>query len=402
MLSCKDILAGGKMMKTAINHIKIFDGEKVLLENGSILYDETGILQLGEEELSADLVLDGAGKTLTPGLIDGHVHLGCKGLEPFRDTSDIAFAAARIAAQAQEIWKYGITTVCNCSTAEDVDIYVRDLIREGEIPGARIIACGKGISITGGHGWMMNHEVDDDTEALKAARLQLRKGADLVKLFATGGMGTKGSVPNAPQLAESQMKAAVEAAEQVGALTRAHCTGLEGAQRAIRAGVRIIDHAQLDEETAQLMAEHGAYYCPTIVTRYNILHTEDPRYQHMRAKAKPGDLERKKKALRLCREQGIGILAGTDAGPNDMTPLGSSLWTELCIYNEYGLTPTEVLYTATAGAAKALRLDNVTGSLHPGLAADLALFDGDPTRDTADVKTLCRTVQGGVTRWVRV
>lgn len=387
-------------MKTRIEHVRIFDGEQVLAGADSVLFDEAGILEVGGSG-EAHRVIDGAGKTLTPGLMDGHVHLGMSGMSPVDSPEALIRAGARIVAQAQEVWRYGITTVCSCGTGGDADIHVRDLIREGTVPGARIVACGRGISITGGHGWPMNHQCDDDVQALRAARIQLRSGADLVKLFATGGMATKGSVPNAPQLSESQMRAAVEAAELVGALTRAHATGLEGAQRAVRAGVRIIDHTQLDEETARMLADAGAFYCPTIVTRYNILHTEDPRYQFMRAKANPGDLERKKRALDLCRQLGIGILAGTDSGPSELTPIGSSLWQELAIYQEFGLTPVQALTAATAGAARALRLEGTAGRVVPGLAADLALFDGDPTQDISALSTLRMTFQGGVLRYMK-
>lgn len=387
-------------MRTCIENVRLFDGGRVLPAPVSVAFDETGILEIGRP-VPADRVVDGTGKTLTPGLIDGHIHLGMAGMEPISSPEDLIQAGARIAAQVQEVWRYGITTVCNCGTGADADIHVRDLIRAGSIPGARIVACGRGISITGGHGWPMNHQCDDEVEALRAARTQLRAGADLVKLFATGGMATRGSVPNAPQLTEGQMRVAVEAAEVVGALTRAHATGLEGARRAARAGVRIIDHTQLDEETARLLAESGAYYCPTIVTRYNILHTDDPRYQFMRAKADPGDLERKKRALGLCRELGIPILAGTDAGPSALTPIGSSLWRELAIYQEFGLDPIQTLHAATAGAAEALRLEGTTGRVAPGLSADLALFDADPTQDMSALDTLRMTFQGGILRYLK-
>jgi len=382
-------------MKIAINHVKIFDGHSVLFPEGSLLFDETGILKIGAGPFPGDKTIDGTGKTVTPGLIDTHVHLGMNGIVSFSGQRELIEAGARLAAQAQAVWQYGITTLCNCGTDGDADIFVRDMIREGEIPGARIIACGRGISITGGHGWIMNHQADDDTAALTAARIQLRSGADLVKLFATGGMGTKGSVPSAAQLAESQMKVCVEAAESVGALTRAHATGLEGAQRAIRAGVRIIDHVQMDEATACLMAEHGAFYCPTIVTRYNILHMEDPAYQYMRAKADPADLERKKRALQLCREKGITVVAGTDGGPDQLTPLGSSLWKELEIYHEYGMSCGQALTAATADAAKALKIERTTGTLACGMAADIALFDGDPTESIEDLEQLSMTFQNG-------
>lgn len=171
---------------------------------------------------------------------------------------------------------------------------------------------------------------------------------------------------------------------------------------ASRAGVNIIEHAQLDEPTAEALARSGAAWCPTIVTRYSILHTTDPAYQWMRAKADPGDLVRKQKALMLCKEYGIPVIAGTDAGPNAMVRLGEALWTELGIYQEYGMTAQEVLHACTAGAAEILRIGETTGSVRTGLAADLALFEGDVTADVTAVKTLCRVWQGGVQKYVRL
>lgn len=387
-------------MKTAINDIRVFDGEKTLPGKWSVLFDESGILGVREERFEADRVIDGNGKTLTPGLIDGHVHLGASlSSDTIRDDSDKIKSGALIASQARDAWRYGITFLCNCGTGADADIYVRDLIRQGAIEGAGIAACGRVLSITGGHGWPMSVACDDELETLKAAREQLRLNVDFVKLMATGGMGTKNSIPNVPQLTEGQMSLASEAAMAVGKFTRAHATGLEGAQRAIRAGVRIIDHVQMDEETAEMMAKAGAYYCPTIVTRYNILHTEDPRYQYMRAKADPGDLDRKKRALMLCREHGIPVIAGTDAGPSELTVIGPSLWTELSIYQEFGYSPEEVLRTATSTAARALMMEDVRGTIAVGKAADLAVFEGDPTRDVKELDTLSMTFQGGVQKF---
>lgn len=384
-------------MRTRIRNVRVFDGSRRWDAPADVLFDESGIL--AEDNGPADVEVDGTGKTLLPGLIDGHVHMGAFGMEPPRTEDGVIVMGALLASQAQTLWQYGITTVRNCGTAKNGDLAVRNAIREQKIPGVRIFGCGRTICITGGHGWPMAIECDSVDEARKAARTQLREGADFVKLMATGGMGTKGSVPNAPQLTEEQMRTAVEEAAMVGKFTAAHCTGLEGAKRAIRAGVHIIEHAQLDEETAAMMAEAGAAYCPTIVTRYNILHTEDPRYQWMRAKADPNDLVRKKKALNLCKALGIPVIAGTDAGPNPMTPLGSSLWRELGIYCEYGMSPVEALHAATAGAAAVLGIEGETGAIRPGLCADLAMFNGDPTADIGQLNTLCRTWQGGIARY---
>lgn len=380
-------------MKTAIQNARIFDGDETVIEKGTVLFDETGILEVSRQALPGDTVIDGTGKTVTPGLIDCHIHLGF-GLPD--DNCGPLQAAALAARQVDELRRFGITTARNCGTPDDVDLYIRNLIRQGAITGVRLLACGRGISITGGHGWRFSHECDTPEEARKAARVQLRQQADHVKVFATGGMGTKGSIPNAPQLTEAQMRVVAEEAAMVGAFTTAHCTGLEGAQRAIRAGIRSIEHAQLDEETAQMMKEYGAFYCPTIITRYNIIHCTLPEFMWMKAKSNPGDLERKERALRLCKQYDIPICAGTDSGFGVLVPLGASLADELRIYTEYGLTNMEALRTATKNASILLQLDHLIGTLEPGKAADLAVFEGNPLEIIGDLKKVSTTFQGGI------
>ncbi len=386
-------------MKRAIVHARILKETGQVTENGYIVFDESGILELGEGEYrgaAPDELIDGEGKTLMPGLIDCHVHLGYGGMSP--DTPEIEQGIS-IALQAKEFLKYGITTVRSMGTKDDGDIKMRNLIASGYLDGPRIIASGRGISITGGHGWPMNYECDTPDEAKKAARKAIHAGADILKMFATGGMATKGSIPNAPQLSEEQMRAVCQEAERTGLLTGAHCTGIEGAQRAIRAGVRSIEHIPMDEETAQMMKEHGCYYCPTIVTRYNIIHSTEPEYEHMRKKASPQDLEKKKRAIELCLKYQIPICASTDAvgslKNNGLTKMGESLITELKIYHEYGLTNLQAIQSATSTAAEMLRLDQETGRLQEGLQADLILVDGKPDENLDALKNVSMTIRGG-------
>ena len=386
-------------MRQAIVHARILRETGQVTENGYVVFDESGILELGEGEYRGedlDEKIDGEGKTLMPGLIDCHVHLGYGGLSP--DTPEVEQGMA-IAMQMREFLKYGITTVRSMGTKDDCDIKMRNLIASGYLTGPRIIASGQGMCITGGHGWPMNYECDTPDEAKKAARKAIYAGADILKMFATGGMATKGSIPNAPQMSEEQMRAVCREADRTGLLTGAHCTGIEGAQRAIRAGVRSIEHIPMDEETARMMKEHGCYYCPTIVTRYNIIHSTEPEYEHMRKKASPQDLEKKKGAIGLCLKYGIPICASTDSMgslKNDgLTKMGESLVTELNIYHEYGLTNLQAIQSATSTAAEMLRLDQVTGRMKEGLQADLILVDGKPDEDLNALRNISMTVRGG-------
>ncbi len=379
-------------MTTVIRNALIVDGTGTLIENGSIKFGREGILAISEKELSADTVIDANNRAVIPGLIDCHVHLGMLSLE--MDIND-AQSGAIIAAQLRKCLEHGITSVRNLGTKNNCDIHVRNLINSGLLKLPRMLASGRGISITGGHGWRMNLECDTPEEALKAAREQIKMGADVIKMFATGGMGTKGSIPNATQLTETQMRIMCEEAERSSRLTAAHCTGIEGAKNAIRAGVRSIEHAQLDKETVLMMQEHGTYYCPTIITRYNIVHSKEPEYEWLRKKASPGDLERKEKAIRLCKKHGVKICASTDAEVGGLTKIGSSLADEIGLYVQYGLTNMEAIVTATRDAAKMCRIDDETGTIEVGKDADLVLLEGNPLEDISALRSVCMTIRNG-------
>lgn len=377
-------------MKTVIENAQIYDGGQRVWPRAAIAFDESGILEVAEHPLPGELVIDAAGKTVLPGLFDCHVHLGVG------ESNDPLEAAALAAAQANRFLQYGITTVRCCGSADNVDVLVRDLERSGRLEGAAVVASGLGITITGGHAWRMCHQCDTADEIRKAARAQLRAGVDQVKLFASGGMGTKSSDPDMLQFSAAEMRAAVEEAEKKGALTCAHATGLSGAKEAIRAGVRSIEHTQLDQECVELMLEHGTWYCSTIVTRYGIVNSTQPEYEWMRQKAAPTDIPNMMQAIRYCKQYGIPMAAGTDAGFDEvLAPIGASLHQELWLYTQAGLSPQEALYTATGAAARLCRLENSTGTLRPGLAADLVLVDGDPLQDIGQLNNIAMTFHRG-------
>ena len=383
-------------MKTVIRNAKLYDGQDTVMENASIVFDEKGIIQVSSKELTGDRMIDATGKTVMPGLFDCHVHLGITA-DPYG--GEVA-TGALAAWQAHKFLEYGITTVRCCGSRYNADITLRELIDKRIVEAARIVASGNALTITGGHAWNMSHECDTVEEIVKATRKQLKAGADQIKLFATGGMGTKASIPNMPQFTMEEMRAAVGEAEKRNALTCAHATGLDGARKAIAAGVRSIEHTQLDRDTTRMMKEKGAYYCSTIVTRYSIVHCKDPKYAWLRDKAQPGDVERMLDAIRYCKEYGVTLCAGTDAGFNEaITPVGKSLHQELQLYTQAGLSPLEALRTATYNGAKLLRLEEKTGALRPGLAADVIVIDGDPTRNIQDVSKVIMTFREGRLLW---
>lgn len=366
----------------------IFENEDLKILNGKIEY--IGKVEASEENEIIDLT----GKTITAGLIDAHVHLGAVNCFLNESVPDDEVKNAMLTiGQAEKFLAKGITTVRNMGTKFNCDIYARDLINAGYFKGPRIVACGKGISITGGHAYFLNHECDTLEETLKACRLQIKAGADMVKLFATGGMATKGSIPNEPQLTEEQMRVVVEATKNKKVFTAAHCTGLEGAKRAIRAGVKCIEHAQLDEETAIMMKEAGAYYCPTIIMRASIINSTDPKFKFMRDKADPKDIDRKMHAINLCHKYGIPVVAGTDTD-DCLLPI-SMLADEIVYYEKSGFSKYEVIQSATKNTAELCNLSDEIGTIEPGKNADITVYNSNPMDNLMNLKDVYMTIKGG-------
>jgi len=386
-------------MKTSINHIRMITGTGAVLEDAALAYENGIITGIGEGSIEADEMIDGTGRTMIPGLFDCHVHLGMEvpgAVVPQQET-DRTLLGARIMKQCLEFPRYGITAVRNMATLMDSDIVIKNFLEEQGFPSIRILASGDGISITGGHGNPENG-CDSADEVLRVARERIKERADVIKFVMTGGMGTRHSKPGSLQYHAEDIADAVREAEICGKITGAHCTSLEGAWEAIRAGVRSIEHAQLDEETADLMAERARtgreiFYCPTITARYSILNNHDPAFAWLTKKAKPGDLERKKKAIRLCMEREIPIVAGTDTN-SPFVPVGGLL-KELELYVESGMTEMQAIRTATANAAKLCMLERVTGTLEEGKHADYVILSANPLEDIRNLAQVERTCRDG-------
>ncbi|MGA2505639.1 MAG: amidohydrolase family protein, partial [Anaerolineales bacterium] len=205
--------------------------------------------------------LDLQGHTLIPGLINVHVHLTMDDGAP--DTFKALLAeppavtAIRAVGRARRMLEAGITTARDLGGVNYIELAVRDMISRGEIPGPRLLCAGRQITMTGGQGWPIGRECDGPDEVRKAVREQLKAGADLIKLMATGGVLTPGVEPGAAQLAEDELRAGVIEARKAGRRTAAHAQGLEGVKAAVRAGINTVEHGVfLDDEAVAIMKEH--------------------------------------------------------------------------------------------------------------------------------------------------
>jgi imidazolonepropionase-like amidohydrolase len=325
--------------------------------------------------------VDLAGHTLLPGLINCHVHL-CLGAEadpvrPLRE-EPLGLTAIKALLRARETARAGVTTVRDLGGREYVEIAVRRAIQEGLIDGPRIVAAGRPVCMTGGHGHWLAREADGPDDARKAVREQLKAGADVIKIIATGGVMTPGVEPGSPQLTLDEMRAAIEEASRAGRRTAAHAMASSGISDAIAAGITSIEHGiYLTEEIVAHMRRDGTFLVPTLNAPAAIA-------SGGLAAGIPDFMVRKSEVVvpahvasfQLAHRAGVRIAAGADSG----TPLNfhGSLLPELTLMVKYGMTPLEAIRAATVTAADCLGLGEVTGRVAPGYAADLIAVAGDP------------------------
>ncbi len=327
--------------------------------------------------------LDLAGLTVLPGLIDLHIHIMMDaGNNPTASLgTGLPYLILQAAKRAQAMLEAGITTTRDLGGVEYAEMALRRGINEGWLPGPRMLLSGKVLTMTGGHGHDIGIEVDGEDEARKAARFNLKMGADCIKMMATGGVMTAGVDPNSTQLSEAELRAGFEEAAKAGKLTASHAQGTAGIKNAIRAGVRTIEHGiYLDDEAVEMMLERGVYLSATLAAPKMIVAFGEaagiPTYMVDKSKRA---MESHLKSFELAYRAGVKIGCGSDAG----TPFNphDDLVTELDLMRQCGMSPLEVLQAATLVSAQALKLEADLGTLVPGKWADLMVVEGDPLHD---------------------
>jgi imidazolonepropionase-like amidohydrolase len=362
---------------------RIIDGTGTEPVRGRSVVVEKGVITAVVEDARAPRGhgVDLAGHTLLPGLINSHVHL-CLGAEadparPMRE-EPLALTAIKALLRARETARAGVTTVRDLGGREYAELAARRAIQEGLIDGPRIVAAGRPVCMTGGHGHWLGREADGPDDARKAVREQLKAGADVIKIIATGGVLTPGVEPGSPQMTFEEMRAAIEEARKAGRRTAAHAMAATGISEAIDAGITSIEHGvYLTEEIVAHMRRDGTFLVPTLNAPAAIatggLAAGIPEYMVRKSEqVVPPHVA----SFQLAHRAGVRIAAGADSG----TPLNfhGSLLPELTLMVKYGMTPLEAIRAATVTAADCLGLGEVTGRVAPGYAADLIAVAGDP------------------------
>ena len=370
------------MSKTIYKGFTLIDGNgNAPVENAYFAVEDKKIVEVGnakdiknEEKYE---IVDLNGKTVMPGLINAHVHINMEPVgNPFANADSDAKIAFRSAANLKKHLYAGTTFFRDLGGTNYVDIDTRDAVNAGLLEGPEFLTSGRCICMTGGHGWEAGgREADGPDEVRKAAREQLRAGADVIKVMATGGVMTRGVEPGSPQFTEEEMRAAIEEAHKVGKKTATHAQGNTGIKNAVRAGIDTVEHAFfLDDEVIQMMIERGTYVVPTLVAVdfivKNGVEAGIPEYAVRKATTTQ---EAHKASILKAYKAGVKIAMGTDSG----TPfnLHGSAPYEIKLLIECGMTPMDALVAATKGSADCLGIMDNYGTLEERKFADFLVLD---------------------------
>lgn len=335
-----------------------------------------------------------------PGLVDAHIHLSLDGgadpstrLQAERPVDTVVRAVEHLRAHLRG----GVTTVRDLGGPGTLAIDLARAVEDGRLEGPTVVACGRNITMTGGHAHAFGIEADGPDAVRRAARGQLQAGARVLKFMATGGVLTPGVTAGAEALTEAELRAGIEEAHKAGKRTATHAQGLAGIKNALRAGIDTLEHGAFDawdEEALALMTAgpRPVWLVPTLAAPDGILSGEGRVPAWAVAKTRPIAERHRANALEAYRA-GVPVAAGTDAG----TPLNphGNLPRELELLAEIGLPPVAVLQAATSRAAAALDMEGEVGSLRPGARADLVVLGADPLRDVKAYRTVRAVFKGG-------
>jgi imidazolonepropionase-like amidohydrolase len=388
---------------------RVIDGTgRAPLERAVVRVEDGRIVEVSELNGSApEGSLDVEGCTVMPGLIDAHAHLSSDiSRSPgFGPPSALKGELPRprelgyfvLAKTARVLLAAGITTVRDVGSYDDEAIVLREAVRLEIVEGPRILSCGRIISATAPGGAIfgtMYREADGPDDMRRAVREQLRRGADFVKLMATGARSVVAEDPEPAQMTAAELEAIVDEAHRMGVRVAAHVEGLGGAQLAVDAGVDTIEHGlSLHREPMLLdaMARSGIVLVPTLSTFHDLAERFTDKFAPALVEQAKRQLEEAYATLVAARSAGVTIAMGHDSGP----PGDNAI--ELVRMVEGGLPPVEGIAAATNGSAQALGLPDV-GTVRPGAVADLLVIEGDPLDDVRVLhgpERISMVIQGG-------
>ncbi|HJP84510.1 MAG TPA: amidohydrolase family protein [Gemmatimonadaceae bacterium] len=407
----------GAQQTTVLRAARLIDGTGAApISNAAIVVSGDHIVAVGPAASTAvpsgARVIDLGDVTLLPGFIDAHTHIIGRILgDPMNDLAVVkdyaGYGAILGVENARKTLMAGFTSIRVVGAPNFDDMALRQAISDGHAIGPRMEAAGHAIGITGGHcdenGFrpgLLRYGPEDGVadgvdQVRQAVRYQVKSGADVIKMCATGGVLSEGDAVGATQYSFEEMKALIEEANKLGRKVAAHAHGTEGIKLAVRAGVTSIEHGSfLDEEGARMMAQHGTFLVPTLMAGETVERfANNGVLKGLRAAKALAAAAAMRKAVKLAVANHVQIALGTDAG---VIPHGSNAREFSLMVDWGGMKPMAALNAGTLNAAKLLGWDARLGSLAPGKLADIVAVPGDPLADIHATERVSFVMKNGV------
>ena len=390
------------MSRLIFSNANLLDGEHPARPGTTVVVEGERIAAVGEEPIASrtdgdDRCIDLGGRTLMPGMVTCHFHSTYDELgatpEPFGLDRPPAYQALRAARNLEKALLAGFTGAISAGAGHDIDAAMKLAIEDGLVPGPRFVPGSRDLSTTGHandavpwywdlHAWGAIRRCDGPDEFRRAVRDEIKRGAEIIKLFVTGGHGTR-APKDAIEMTRDELQAAVDAAHERGRLIRGHVVNKRAILMAIEAGLDVIDHAdEMDQECIELLARTGTFVAPSLFFPYTFMNRVGRGLGF--TDAMRADFEQSCRVLPTAVRAGVKLVVGDDYGAMGF-PHGLYA-AELELYvREAGIAPLEVLRWATRNGAELMRMGDELGTIAAGKLADLLVVDGDPL---ADVRVL--------------
>lgn len=345
-------------------------------------------------------ITDLGGAVVVPGLINMHVHLSLALPGPMESAvqgSNLAELALMMAGNGRGTLHSGVTTARLVGESRFADMALRRAIDRGDVEGPRLYTAGHALCCTGGHGHGADAQEADGADGFRrATREQLRAGADLIKVCISGGIAGEHEAIDTPQLTDDEMAAVLETAHDWGRKVTAHAGPAPVIERAVGLGLDCVEHGyELTPELTAIMAARGVSYVPTItVSRCEQFFRDNGIPEWMIERAL-GAGPRHWESLQHAIAAGVEILMGSDMPPHAPYDETTATVREMEFMADAGMSPRDVMVSATSAAAGWLGAGEKVGALAPGAFADLLVLDGDPLADISALRGLHAVVKGG-------